>query len=123
MGAYTQNGSIKLHGANAQQEIEVDTIMGIVAYDAIKDVLAKGKVSVTGVVERKLVPLDKQVRGVGSAKEYRLGKIFLKRANQGDACVTGLIPKDDTARGTLKTALMGLTFQGEKPIGANFSTN
>lgn len=123
MDNFTQSGSIKLHGRNALQKMEIDSSMTIASYEAIKDILVVGGISVISAVDRMLVPIDEQVRGVGSSKEYREGKIFLPRANQGTACVTGLIPKDDTERANLKVALMALTFQGEKPTGVTFQTN
>lgn len=120
MPNYSQELAMKVHTINGDRKIEVDTTLKASAYEAVKKVLKIGGLSATGIVHRKGVPLDQQVRGTGTAASFKKGLIYLVRDNQGTACIEGLIPKDEDKQAVLKTALMSLNFGGEKPTNVTF---
>lgn len=120
MPNYSQELAMKVHAKNGDRKIEIDTTLKVGAYEAVKNILRLGSLSVTGIVHRKGVPVDQQVRGNGTSASYKKGLIYLTRDNQGTACIEANIPKDEDAQKTLKTALMALNFGGEKPTGVSF---
>lgn len=120
MPNYSQELAMKVHTINGDRKIEVDTTLKASAYEAVKNVLKIGGLSAKGIVHRKGVPLDQQVRGTGTAASFKKGLIYLVRDNQGTACIEGLIPKDEDKQAVLKTALMSLNFGGEKPTNVTF---
>lgn len=120
MANFTQYGGIRIHGANANVKVQIDSTMNVNAYSAISDVLAKGGISTVSCLDRRVIPADKIIRGNGTTAEYRKGLIYLQRENSGTACIEGLIPKDDDKKAALKTALMSKTFGGEKPTSVTF---
>ena len=45
MAKFTQYGGIRIHGANANVKVQIDSTMNVNAFSAISDVLAKGGIS------------------------------------------------------------------------------
>lgn len=120
MPNYSQELAMKVHTKNGDRKIDVDTTLKASAYEAVKNVLRLGSLSTTGIIHRKGVPLDQQVRGIGTSSSFKKGLIYLTRDNQGTACIEANIPKDEDKQVALKTALMALNFNGEKPTGVSF---
>lgn len=120
MPNYSQELAMKVHTKNGDRKIDVDTTLKASAYEAVKNVLRLGSLSTTGIIHRKGIPVNEQVRGTGTSASYKKGLIYLTRENQGTACIEANIPKDDEAQKSLKTALMALNFGGEKPTNVSF---
>lgn len=117
---FTSALGTKIVGKNGKMEIEVNTTLPVGVYEGIKEVLTAGKIGCVSALDRKGIPLDEQVRGNGTAASYKKGLIYLERENQGTACIDGLIPKDEDAQKTLKTALASKLIGGEKPSNVRF---
>lgn len=117
---FSKSLASKIIGKNGTAELEVNTSISAANYEGVKAILTAGKVACVSALDRKGIPLDEQVRGIGTTASYKKGNIFLVRENQGTACIEGLIPKDVDAQATLKTKLAACLIGGEKATSISF---
>lgn len=111
--AYTEKGGMKINAFNGLHDTEVKTNLTIDNYAALESVLALAKLAVRSVTERKFVPVASQTQGTGTAAQYKMGKIFIKRPTKGIACIKGLVPVDTAGVNALKTNLSTKNIGGE----------
>lgn len=119
--AYSEKGGMKVKAFNGLHDTEVKTSLTIDNYPALESVLTLGKLAVRSVTERKFIPLASQSQGTGTAAQYKMGKIFIKRPTKGTACIKGLVPVDTAGVNALKTTLATKNIGGEAPESISVS--